>query len=109
MHDFDIRLFIRSADVVSLAGLALRQHSGDRFAMIFHVKPIAHILAIAVHRQRLALLAIEDQQREQKNKKKKQTKKEETKREQQKKTKREEKRAHQMIRGRFGSRIRAIG
>ncbi len=64
-HDVDVGLLVPAADVVGLAWRAARQHLADRAAVVGHVQPVAHVEAIAVHRQRLAGQGIDDHQRNQ--------------------------------------------
>ena len=43
-----------AADVVGLAGAPRVEHARDRRAVVLDVQPVAHVLAVAVDRQRLA-------------------------------------------------------
>ena len=65
MHDVEIGFLVPAADVVHLAQPALGQHRADRAAMILDVQPVADLLAVAVHRQRLARERVDDHQRDQ--------------------------------------------
>src|SRR5664279_3480488 len=55
LHDLDVGLLTQAADVVRLAATALAQDEPDRGGMIFDVKPVADLPAIAVDRQRFPL------------------------------------------------------
>src|SRR5450755_463911 len=46
LHDLNVRLFVPTADVISLSGLAVPQHGSDRVAVILYVEPVADILSI---------------------------------------------------------------
>ena len=56
---------VAAADVVGLAGHALCQNDAERARVVLDKEPIAHIRAIAIDRQRLAIQRIEDDQRDQ--------------------------------------------
>jgi hypothetical protein len=64
-HHVDIGLFVPAADVVGLAQRTRLEHAPDRAAVVGHVQPVAHLLAVAVDRQRLAGQRIVDHQRDQ--------------------------------------------
>src|SRR6185437_7369835 len=57
-----IQLF-PSADIVGLAHAAVRQDKFDSPAMIFDVKPIASIPAVAIDRERLSEQRIDNEKR----------------------------------------------
>ena len=63
MGDLDV-LVILAADVVDLAGRALVQDELDAGAVILGVEPLAHLLPVAVDRERLALERVRDEQRD---------------------------------------------
>ncbi|MOA20558.1 hypothetical protein D3C78_1410100 [compost metagenome] len=50
MHDVEVGFFVPAADIVGFAQRASFQHAADRAAMIFHVQPVANLLAVAVDR-----------------------------------------------------------
>src|SRR5258705_478955 len=52
------------ADVVDLALPAPAEHQIDRRAVVEHVEPVAHVLAVAVERQRLVLERVGDEERD---------------------------------------------
>src|SRR3546814_20110957 len=62
--DLDVALLAVAADVVGLAGAALGQHRGQGAGVVFDVQQVAHVLALAVDRQRPALPRREDHQRD---------------------------------------------
>ena len=63
--DGDVGPFARCADVVLLARSAARQDAIERARMILDMQPVADVEAIAVDRDRLALDAVQDRQRDQ--------------------------------------------
>src|SRR5690606_1761292 len=63
--DLEVRLLVPPADVVRLAGLPRLEHAHERAAVVLDVEPVAHLLAIAVHRQRLPRERVEDHERDQ--------------------------------------------
>ena len=50
--DTEIRPLVVAADVVSLAELALAQNRPERLGVVADVKPVAHVHAVAVNRNR---------------------------------------------------------
>ena len=64
-HHLDIFTFVMTADIVSFARFAAGRHQIQRSGVIFHVQPIADLLSIAIHRQRLARQRVKDRQRDQ--------------------------------------------
>ena len=64
-HHLQIRQFTICADIIHAARLPFeerRQHGG---AVIFHMNPVAHILAVAIDGQRLVLERVCDHERDQ--------------------------------------------
>jgi hypothetical protein len=53
-----------SADVVGRAGLALFQDQSQGAGVVVDIQPVAHVVALAVDRQRLAFQRVEDHQRD---------------------------------------------
>ncbi len=53
-HNPQVRPFVVAADVVGLAEFALLQHRPERLGVVAHVKPVAHVHAVAINRHRLA-------------------------------------------------------
>ena len=64
-NDGDIGLFVQPANIVGLAGSAFLQDEPDGGRVIFHIKPIANLHAIAVNGEGFLLESIEDNQRNQ--------------------------------------------
>ena len=64
MDDVEVGLFVPAADVVNLAHLARLKDAVDGAAVVFHIEPVADLLAVAVNGQRLAGQGIVDDQRD---------------------------------------------
>ena len=54
MDDVEVGLLVPAADVVDLAYPARFEDAADGAAVVFHVEPVADLLAVAVDGQRLA-------------------------------------------------------
>src|SRR5690606_21454289 len=54
-HHVDVLQFVLAADVVGLADPPGLQDAADARAVVADVEPVAHVLAVAVHGQRLAV------------------------------------------------------
>ena len=65
LDDVDVLPLVEAADVVRLGHLAVVENYVDGPCMVFHIQPVAHVLALAVHRQRLAVADVVDEQRDQ--------------------------------------------
>ncbi|MDR8799267.1 hypothetical protein FEP84_05680 [Burkholderia multivorans] len=63
MHDFEVLLLVPAADVVRFARHAAREYFADRAAVVAYIQPVTHVLAVAVHGQRLAGECVRDHQR----------------------------------------------
>ena len=63
VNDLQVGLFVPAAHVVDLTQAAGLQHTADGAAMVGHIQPVADLLAVAVHRQRLARQCVNDHQR----------------------------------------------
>src|SRR5690606_19745156 len=63
-HDLDVLLLVRPADVVDLARPALAQHEVDRTREVLDVEPVAHLAAVAVDGQVVAVEGVEDHERD---------------------------------------------
>ncbi len=63
--NFDVGLFVPAAHVVNLTQAPSFKHTADRAAMVFDVKPVPHLHAVAIHRQGLARQRVDDHQRNQ--------------------------------------------
>ena len=64
-HDVEVLPLGAAADVVHLAGAPALEDAPDRRAVVADVQPVAHVAAVAVHRQRLAGERVEDHERDQ--------------------------------------------
>src|SRR5438477_12552228 len=64
-HDVDVPPLGIPADVISLTNAAPFQHHHQRASMILDIKPISHVLAFSVHRERLAFEGPYDGERNQ--------------------------------------------
>ena len=53
LHNVQVRPFVVAADVVGLAQFAAREHQPERLVVVAHVKPVAHVQAVAINRHRL--------------------------------------------------------
>ena len=58
----DVLPLVEAANVVGVSYLALVEDQVDRPGMILHIEPVAHVLALAIDRQRLALADVVDEQ-----------------------------------------------
>ena len=66
-HHFDdvnVLPLIEAADVVSFSNLALVENQVNSAGMVFNIEPVAHIFALAIYRQRLAVAYIIDEKRD---------------------------------------------
>ena len=50
-HDADVLLFVEAADVVDFADAAVTQHHVYALGVVLDIKPVAHVVALAVHWQ----------------------------------------------------------
>ena len=64
VHDVDVRLFVPAAHVVDLARGAAGEHGADGAAVVGDEQPVADLLAVAIHGQRLAGERVGDHQRD---------------------------------------------
>ncbi len=64
VHDLEVGLFVPAADVVGFTQAAGFEHAADGAAVVFHVQPVAHLLAVAIHRQGLAGQGVDDHERD---------------------------------------------
>ena len=65
LDDLDVLALVGAADVVGLARPPLLQHQGDGAGEVLHVQPVAHLAAVAVDGQRVAVQGVEHTQRDQ--------------------------------------------
>ena len=64
LDDVDVLPLVESSDVVCLCHLTLMEDEVDGSGVIYHIQPVAHILALAIYRQRFAMADIVDEQRD---------------------------------------------
>ena len=63
VHDVQIGHLVPAAHVVRLTRLAGFQHPANGAAMVFHIQPVAYLLAVAIDRQGFAGQRVHDHQR----------------------------------------------
>ena len=64
LHDVDVLPLVEAADVVGLGDLPFVEDQVDGAGVVLHVQPVADVLALAVHGQRLAVPDVVDKQRD---------------------------------------------
>ena len=64
LDQVDVAPFVESADIVGLGYLSLMEDKIYCARMVFYLQPVAHILTLAIHRKRLALTDVVDEQRD---------------------------------------------
>ena len=64
-HDLDVLALVRAADVVGLARPAALEDGMDAAAEVLDVEPVAHLAAVAVDGQAVAVQRVEDAERDQ--------------------------------------------
>ena len=62
LDDVDVLPLVESSDVVCLSHLALMEDDVDGAGVIHYIQPVAHILSLALYRQRFAVADIVDEQ-----------------------------------------------
>ena len=62
VHHIEIRAFVESADIVGLAEAAFLQDEPDGGSVIFDEKPIADLLAVAIHGEGLSIERVQNHQ-----------------------------------------------
>jgi len=62
-HDAQVGHLVVAADVVGFTRPARFEHAADGAAVVAHVEPVAHLLAVAVDREILAREGVDDDQR----------------------------------------------
>ena len=65
LDDVDVLPFVEAADVVSFGDLAVMENHVDSAGMVFHEKPVAHVFALTVNRERLLVADVIDKERNQ--------------------------------------------
>ena len=63
LDDVDVLPFVEAADVVRLGNFAVMENHVDGAGMVFHEEPVAHVLALAIDRERLLVADVVDEQR----------------------------------------------
>ena len=63
LDDIDVPHLVVPADVVHLPHAPFVDDEVDRLAVILHIQPITHVLALAVHGQRLIVERVRDHKR----------------------------------------------
>ena len=64
LDQIDVLPLVEPADVVGLGNAAFVENQIDGPGVVFHVEPVAHVLALPVDRERLAVPDIVDEQRD---------------------------------------------
>ena len=64
LDDVDVLPLVESTDIVCLSHLALMEDDVDGAGVIHYIQPVAHVLTLAIHRQRFAVADIVDEQRD---------------------------------------------
>ena len=64
LDQVDVLPLVEAADVVGLGNLAFMEDQVYRAGMVFHIKPVADILALAVYRKGFTVAYIVDEQRD---------------------------------------------
>ena len=54
LHDVDVGHLVMSADIIYFALASIAHHKVDSLAVVLHIKPVAHVVALAVYRQFLS-------------------------------------------------------
>ena len=65
LDDIDVLPLVETADVISFGNLSLMENHIDSTCMVLHIQPVAHILALTIYWQWLAMTDIVDEQRNQ--------------------------------------------
>ena len=64
LYDVDVFPLVETANVVCLVYLAVVEYNVDGTGMVNNIEPVAHVLALAIDRQWLAVADIVDKQRD---------------------------------------------
>src|SRR6185312_585834 len=64
-HYVEILDLVSSADVVSLSNTATCQNRADRFTVVGHKQPVAHILPVTIHRNGFPTRRVQNDERDQ--------------------------------------------
>ena len=63
LDDVDVLPLVEAADIISLGNLTLMEDEVDGTGVVLHVEPVAHVLSLAVDRQRLTVADVVDKER----------------------------------------------
>ena len=63
MNDVDVLPLVEATDVVGVGGLALMEDEVYGTGVILYIEPVAHVKALAIYGQRLAMTDVVDEQR----------------------------------------------
>ena len=64
LDDVDVLPLVESTDIVCLSHLTLMEDDVDGAGVIHYIQPVAHVLTLAIYRQRFAVADIVDEQRD---------------------------------------------
>ena len=64
LDDVDVLPFVEAADIVRLGNFAVMENHVDGAGMVFHEEPVAHVLALAINRERLLVADVVDEKRD---------------------------------------------
>ena len=62
-YQVDVFPFVEAADVVCVGHFAFMENQVDGAGVVFHIEPVAHVLAFAIDRKGLAVADVVDEQR----------------------------------------------
>ena len=65
LDDVNVLPLVESTDVVGLSDSTVMEDGVNGTSMIHYIEPVAHVLALTIHRQRLAVADIVDEERNQ--------------------------------------------
>jgi len=65
LHQLQVGALCASSDIVGLAGPAVARNKQQRVRVIFHMQPVANVVALAVDRNGFALKRVDDDHRDQ--------------------------------------------
>jgi len=64
LDNVDVLPFVEATDVISFSNLSVVEYHVNRAGMVFHEEPVAHVLALAVNRERLLVTDVVDEKRD---------------------------------------------
>ena len=62
-YQVDVFPFVEAADVVRVSHFAFMENQVDGAGVVFHIEPVAHVLAFSIYRKGLAVADVVDEQR----------------------------------------------